>query len=132
MSFYRTRSFSFIAGMVLFGFGLVTWRARKIAEPKMQRSIALGHCHAYLMAGMMTLSQQIALWGTRGGWISAEFFLVLAVVFGYLGYIVLAGAIRPKLQRLSNGYVLYFCDQRPDRLFHLCRRIVPIVCAYST
>jgi signal transduction histidine kinase len=102
MSFYRMRSFSFVVGMVLFGFGLVTWRARKITEPEMQRSMALGHCYGFLMAGLITLSQQIALWGTRAGWISVEFFLLLALVFGYLGFFVLTGAM-PKLQLPFNG-----------------------------
>jgi signal transduction histidine kinase len=93
MSFYRMRSFSFVVGMVLFGFGLVTWRARKITEPMMQRSIAFGHFYAYLAACLITLCQQIALWDTLGGWISVAFFLVLAEGFGYLGFDALADAL---------------------------------------
>jgi signal transduction histidine kinase len=97
MSFYRMRSFSFVAGMILFGFGLVTWQARKITDTKLQKSMALGYSFAYLMAGSITLSQQTALWGTRAGWFSVEFFYVFACVFGYLKIFVLwDGAPKPK------------------------------------
>ena len=97
MSFYRMRSFIFIVGTILFGFSLLTWHARKIVDPVDQRSVALRHFYAYLVAGLMTLSQQIALWDTTAGWISVAFFFVLAVGFGYLGYIVLSDAVPQRL-----------------------------------
>lgn len=93
MSFYRMRSFLFVAGTILFGFGLVTLSARKVADPIVQRGIAIGHFFAYLAAGLMNLSQQTALWETPGGWISVAFFFILAVAMGYLGYVVLADAV---------------------------------------
>jgi signal transduction histidine kinase len=45
----------------------------------------------------MALTQQRSLWDTQLGWITVEFFFVLAAGFGYLGFIVLADAV-PKHQ----------------------------------
>jgi signal transduction histidine kinase len=93
MSFFRLRSFLYLLGTLLFGFGLVTWYAKKIVEPATQRSIAIAHCYAFVLAGFIALSQQRALWDTQLGWITVEFFFVLAAGLGYLGFIALANAV---------------------------------------
>ena len=101
MSFFRLRSFLYILGTLLFGFGLVTWCARTIVDRATQRSIAIAHSYAYLLAGFIALTQQHALWGTQLGWVTVEFFFVLAAGFGYLGFINLADAAPQRLPQLA-------------------------------
>lgn len=102
MNFYRLRSFTFVVGMVLFGFGMVTLRARRIEEPDMQRSMAVGHFYAYVVMGFISLFQEIAIWDNTAGAVTVSFFFALAAAFGYLGYIALAEDM-PRRQPAFNG-----------------------------
>ncbi len=102
MNFYRMRSFSFVVGMVLFGFGMVTYRARRIEDPDMQRSMMIGHFYAYVVIGFMSLFQEIAIWSNTAGALTVACFFTFAAGFGYLGYVVLLEDV-PMRQPAFNG-----------------------------
>jgi signal transduction histidine kinase len=90
MMFAGQRSFVYMFGAALFGCGLLTWAIRNLKDVTTQTNFSLALFGLNVVAGGMALTQQLSIWRSTAGWITAGVFFAQAL--GYCWLLV----IKPK------------------------------------
>jgi len=85
--YWYATSFARLYGTALFGFGFFIWAVQNMVDkksvpPEINSRIALALLLANLITLVVTLTQQVSIWGTAAGWITSGTFL--AFVISYL------------------------------------------------
>jgi hypothetical protein len=86
--YWYVASFARLFGAALFGFGFLLWAIYKPLltgeiQPAARRGITMALLLANLLALVVTLTQQVSIWGTLAGWIAAAICLVLSAGYAY-------------------------------------------------
>ncbi|MGH9831546.1 MAG: sensor histidine kinase, partial [Blastocatellia bacterium] len=112
MMFAGLRSFIYMFGAALFGCGLLTWAIRNLKDATTQTNASLALFGLNVVAGGMALTQQLSIWKSKAGWITAGVFFAQAI--GYCWLLVmkpkastapLAAAAEPGTQILREQWV---------------------------
>ncbi len=111
MMFAGQRSFIYMFGAALFGCGLLTWVIRNLKDAAAQTNASLALFGLNVVAGGMALTQQISIWRTRAGWITAGVFFAQAIGYCWLLVIkpkastaTLAAAVDPGVETLREQW----------------------------
>lgn len=82
--YWYTTSFARLLGAALFGFGFVLWALRRQSTlPGVRTGVSLALTISYTLGFVVAITQQVSIWGTLYGWITAGVFLVLTAGYAY-------------------------------------------------
>jgi signal transduction histidine kinase len=84
MMFAGQRSFVYMFGAALFGCGLLTWVIRNLKDAAAQTNASLALFGLNVVAGGMALTQQLSIWRSKAGWITAGVFFAQAIGYCWL------------------------------------------------
>lgn len=76
-------AFGRMFGVTLTGFGFLLWAAAKVTGTRAQILVLGALFLANGFSFVIALVQQLAIWETRAGWITAAILFVLTIAFGY-------------------------------------------------
>lgn len=88
MMYWHAVSFSRMYGAALFGYGFLAWAfertisARETGAPP-RRGLLLGLTLANGMGMIVALTQQVSIWGTTAGWVTAGIYAVFTAGYAY-------------------------------------------------
>jgi len=85
-TYWQIAAFVRMFGAVLFGFGFVLWALRDFVDgmgARSRRGLVFALFLANLMAFIVSITQQSAVWGSAAGWVTTGVFAVLLLVYGY-------------------------------------------------
>ncbi len=87
--YWYTVSFARLLGAALFGFGFLLWalhREVEIIPPERKRRLLQALLLSYFLSLMVTLVQQVSIWGTALGWFTTgvPFILLLGYTYIYI------------------------------------------------
>ena len=80
-------SFVRLAGVCMITLGALLGAVRKVAEPRVQRSVARVLVESHLVAITVVTAQQIAIWVTPLGWVTVAVFLLITLAYVALLYL---------------------------------------------
>jgi hypothetical protein len=86
LMYWFAASFARMLGAALFGFGFLLFALRRSTGPQdgeKRRGISLAMILAYAVGLLVAITQQVSIWGTWTGWLTAGLFLVLLVGYAY-------------------------------------------------
>ncbi len=84
--YWLLASFARMFGAALFGFGLLLWALRGSIDQASQatrRGIVFALILAYLLAAIVSATQQVSIWQGPAGWIATGTFVILLLAYGY-------------------------------------------------
>ena len=82
--YWYTTSFARLLGAALFGFGFVLWALRhQTSSPAMRTGVTLALTISYTLGFVVAITQQVSIWGTPYGWITAGVYLALIASYTY-------------------------------------------------
>ena len=84
--YWQVTAFARMFGAALFGFGLLLWALRGLLDqlsPKGRRGFIFALLLANLMAFIVALTQQFAVWQSIAGWVQTGLFALLVLAYGY-------------------------------------------------
>jgi signal transduction histidine kinase len=84
MMYAGLRSFIYMFGAALFGCGLLTWAIRNLKDAPAQTNASLALFGLNVVAGGMALAQQLSIWKSKAGWITAGVFFAQAIGYCWL------------------------------------------------
>ncbi len=80
----RLRSFVYMLGAAMLGYGLLSWAIRNLKDTAAQTNASLALFALHALAGAMAVTQQIAYWKSEIGWIAVGVLFVQAIGYGWL------------------------------------------------
>lgn len=86
LSYWHAVSFARLFGAGLFGFGFLTLALRRLLlRAPLDRgagsSVASAMLLAHLIGFMISITQQVSIWGTLTGWVTTGYFLLLMLAY---------------------------------------------------
>jgi hypothetical protein len=89
--YWYSVSFARLYGAALFGFGFLVWAVSNLTDDLTsasgtRRSVLVAMLLANGMGAIVTLTQQVSVWGTIAGWITVAMYAILMT-----GYIITLG-----------------------------------------
>lgn len=82
--FFSLRSFVHMFGGALIGCGLLTWAIRNLKDATTQTNATMALFGLNTMAGALALTQQLSIWRSKAGWVTAGVFFAQAVSYCWL------------------------------------------------
>jgi hypothetical protein len=86
LMYWFAASFARMLGAALFGFGFLLFALRRstdLLDGGKRRGICLAMIIAYAVGLVVALTQQVSIWGTWIGWLTAGLFLALLAGYAY-------------------------------------------------
>ena len=90
-AYWQMAAFVRMFGAALLGFGLLLWSIRSIIEgvaPEARRGILFALLLAYIIAAIVSITQQSSIWLSPAGWITTGVFVALILAYGYFLFAV--------------------------------------------
>ncbi len=81
---FRMRSFVYMFGAALFGCGLLAWAIRNLKDAATQTNATLALFGSNALAGALAITQQLSIWRSKAGWITAGVFFAQSVGYCWL------------------------------------------------
>jgi hypothetical protein len=82
LTYWHVAAFARMFGALLFGMGLLLWALRSTLEAlpgKSIRGLIAALLLGSLVALLVSLTQQSAIWGTLAGWITSGIFIIISI-----------------------------------------------------
>jgi hypothetical protein len=78
--YWHVASFARMFGAALFGLGLLLWA---VSRATLRQGVIFALLLSNLLAAIVSLTQQISIWGTPVGWVASGVFVILTLAYGY-------------------------------------------------
>lgn len=82
LAYWRTAAFARLFGVTLLALGMVLWHVKPLVGAGAERRIGVILAAGFGLVGLLSVGQQIAVFGTWAGWVIALPFLALALLAG--------------------------------------------------